>query len=210
MSGEVTANGNYLRRTTGYSGAITVCTWFRLLSVTGFHTIWSQDDNANFYPGLYTDTTNLRFVQSGISDVVIKTGLAANTWYWTGIVYETGVNAEFYTGLGGALTHTTGAVSGGGYPATAMTLFDENAADQNLNGELCAFKAWTGRLSSDEMTYEYLKGNPQRALNLDVFLPSTNGVAAWQGIDMSGQGHNFTKTGTISTARTMPPITWSR
>ncbi len=210
MSGQVTANGNYLKRTTGYSGPITVCTWFRLLAVTGFHSIWSQDNNSNFFPQLYTENTDLRFGETNLSFPIIRSGIAANTWCWAGVIYEPGVSSESYTGIGGALTHTTSSGTAGAYGGTVMTLFDEQASDQNMNGQLCAFKVWTARLSADELSYEYRKANPQRALSLNFFLPQTNGVTAQQGIDMSGQGHNFTLNGAIATARAMPPITWSR
>lgn len=209
MSGQVSANGNYLRRTTSFSGAITVSCWVRFTSVAaGLTSVWSQDNNADFNPSLYRDTTNLRFVTSGLADDVILSGLATTNWYWVGIVYEPGVNTNWYTRTNlGNIASGASTQSGGGYGSTRMTIFNEDANDQALNGQIAAFKVWTGRLSVDQLYYESLIAMPKFTTNLYAYLPLHSGGAS-AGVDLSGNGNAWTVTGTIASSRLSPPIAW--
>lgn len=145
---------------------------------------------------------------SALADDVVLSGLGTTSWYWTGIVYEPGVNTNYYTRTNlGNIASSSSAESGGGYGSNRMTIFNEDANDQNLNGQLAAFKIWTGRLSVDQLYYESLIGMPKFTTSLYAYLPLHSGGSS-AGVDLSGNGNAWTVTGTISSSRQSPPISW--
>jgi len=213
MSGQVTANGNYVRRATGFAlQTVTVSCWFRLNTISPgtFQQMWSQDDNATFYPGLFTDGVDLQMITDiGSGPVNLLTGISAGVWYWAAVVGGTVTTSRGYARAGlGSIAAVAGPV-GGGFSSPRMTVYNDDANDQQLGGQLVSYKLWTAELSLKELMAESLLGLPKRTQDLYTFLPLIGGGTG-AGIDQNGNGNDFALTGAIASSRLMPPICWSR
>ena len=108
---------------------------------------------------------------------------------------------------GGALTHFTDPSNWTGFAVNTLLLFVNNSNTETLSGQEVAWKVWADvNLSQAQVENEYLRFNPMTTANLYGFLPLT--VVTNAGVDMSGNGNNWTVQGVPTTQRNAPPIPW--
>lgn len=211
MSVQVTADSNYLTRTTGWASSdpFTISLWLRTTANANFRVYWDHGDGGNF-PELYSDSGGNLILLDGGGDITLAT-IAANTWYYVAAVFNgTSNHVKAYFGSGGALTETTGAGNFGGLGGTNLRFFNSNSNVEQINGQLAHAKIWRGtggNLSADEIANEYLRGQPSKTSALYSWLPLLN--VSSPGVDMSGNGNDFTVTGAPADSRVQPAVPWS-
>lgn len=214
MSAQSAANTAYLSRTTGFTDEqpTTIACWFRFSVLTAgvWYTIWDHGGGV-FQPQLSrsADTGSVELSAGGSTALIVSPVI--NTWYFVASVFNgTSTPATNYVGTaGGALSTITNGANFDGWGGTVMTIYNEVDHDQTLNGQMVSLKIWNGTggaLSADEVANEYLKFQPSKTTALYCALPLLGVTNA--GVDMSGNGHDFTAAGTLTTQRTMPYIPW--
>lgn len=219
MSGQVTANGNYLSGAHNFGGGGAASIWYAfsldaLPPDGGFATIWSIDDNSTFVQGfvenvLGTGVTKYGFMNGSGTEDLFATALAINTWYWGCVTFSSlaGVltaSAGYFGTFASALTKITSAVPPvSNYPSTDIFLFQESANDQVLNGELAGFGTVGRTLADAEIDWLYRRMNP-RVSPLSRFDLFQGGATA--GTDLSGNAHNLAITGAIASSSRQPPM----
>lgn len=222
MSVESTANGSRLRRTTSFanSQALTIVCFLRLNSVAGgnFFTGWDHG-GSTFVPQFYFDGSGDPDY-GGLTLAINGTGTAsdklinvthsptAGAWYGHATVLNgTGNVANAYWNVdGGAISSGATTANFAGFGGANFNLFDENADDQTLNGQLCGVRVWTAALTRAEIEWELRRISPRRLANLYAFLPLLNGTSPEK--DKSGAANDFTAAGTLTTNGSMPPVPW--
>ncbi len=219
MSVESTANTAFLSRTTGFANATptTIACWLRLNSLAG-STIWDHGDNTVFTPELYctgggTPTINLTYgFQIVPLDQVVLATPSTNTWYFCACIFNGTANpVVIHVAAAGAATTTkiTTPNNFAGWSGTVLTLFNDLVDDFTMNGQLTSVKIWSGtggNLSDDQVFNEYQKFRPSVTDPLYGVYPLLSSPNA--GVDVSGNGHDLTVSGSPVTQRTAPPITW--
>lgn len=211
MSVQVTADSVYLTRTTGWASSdpFTISVWLRTNALANFRVYWDHGNGGNL-PELYSDSGGNLILLDGAGDITIAT-IAANTWYYVAAVFNGTSNpVRTYFGTGGALSVVTGAGNFTGLGGTDLRFFNSNANTEQINGQMAHAKMWRGtggNLSADEIANEYLRGRPSKTTALYSWLPLLNVTSP--GVDMSGNGNDFTVTGAVANSRIQPQIPWS-
>jgi len=214
MSTQSAANGSNLRRTTNWNVAdpiTTISLWWFFNSLAALRTIWDAGDNTSFRPQLYYDNgSNKVFLANAILEPSFEVidAPSINTAYYAAVVLNLGSPTKIYRGVAGAaLTTLTTAENFDGFTGASLTFFDELANDQTLNGKIMYAKVWSGasaELSADQVQWEYLRGCMAYTGSVYSNNPMTNQTDSQ--VDISGNGNNYTKNGTLTTQRTNPPV----
>ena len=217
MSVQCNANTQRLRRIVGWDASdpnVSIALWYRFNSFGAFRSVWSGDDNAVFVPGIYFDpgpsTVYYLHANGAAPGTELIATAAINTWYFTAIERPAAAAAApgvCYVGVaGGALSTAVPGDNADGWYGDELILFNEDANDQTQDGQQVFCKVWTTLLSAEEVANEYLRGVSSRTADGFQIVPLLNATNA--GVDVSGNGNDFTVSGTPTTQRTMPPVTW--
>lgn len=222
MAVTFTNTSNYLSRTTCPSVAtLSLCGWFRTpASINSYHYPLVIVDDATHY-GIYIGFLELGMVSghmfvrdstSGTDLFVDMTKVAAtNTWYWIAMTRQAGTNnVKGFLALPSEATLTTGQ----GTPGTAATTPNWMGMGNDAWGDDCpatvaALKIWSGVvLSQAELEQERWYYTPQRTDGLWLWSPF-NDQSDVSFRDYSGNGRDWTETGTVTQAGVDgPPISW--
>jgi len=222
----VDATGEYLSRSTGgfYSTATyTVCLWAILDSsrASVSAAIWGlygPVTNDVYCPILYNqndDGTTMIWQQNvtGTNTIDLAAGvMTVGTWYFLAHTRSgTGTNsANAYTA---AATDTSFTTTTATFSLAAMTPILEVAYTNNfglttgwINGRIAGLKQWDAVLTPEELWAERSQLAPVRVQNLVSWYPML-GAATASAADFSGNGRNFTVTGSPTVADG-PPVPW--
>lgn len=127
--------------------------------------------------------------------------LTANTWYMVGVVLSGASNITFYIGPVGGSLSSANATNYSGNTPTELRVGDYTGGGFPCNARVAGFKLWNAALNTTEITNELLQFAPVRTTSLLRYHP-------WhvaEVTDHSGNGNNFTLTGTITTEAD-PPV----
>jgi hypothetical protein len=218
MSVESTANTAFLTRTTGFANATptTIACWLRLNSLVG-NVIWDHGNNTVFTPELYLDPGGPRIsltygFQVVPQDQIVLVSPSTNTWYFCACIFNgTGNPVVIHIAAAGAasLTKITTPLNFAGWSGTVLTLYNDLVDDETMDGQLTSMKIWSGTggaLTDDEVANEWHRFQPSKTSPLYGFYPLLSSPNA--GVDVSGNGHDLTVSGSPATQRTAPPIPW--
>jgi hypothetical protein len=128
---------------------------------------------------------------------------AASTWYHAAMVRESTTSLKFY--VDGVLLTTLAANVAARTASTVMTMGNWSGSEQ-MNGRIAYVKAWTRALTIAEVVAEQSAIRPLDTTNLWGWWPIFPG-AAERLLDYSGNGRNWTGTGTL-TDEDPPPVSW--
>lgn len=209
----------YFQRTTGLPSptSFSACGWVKLVayntSGVSFNTIFCLQD------GVSTDGILLEFSSGAQTfdfhttfggDIVFTNGTFLDDWFhfsmWsngTGVgsasctIFRPGVFTETKTGPGG-----TNVAPG------SMTLACLSPLVNGSNCRMAGVKVWDAALTDAELEMERWSLCAIRRTNLHIETPLIDPTAALCAVDLSGNGRDWSVTG--STIEEGPPITYSR
>lgn len=207
-------NGNYLKATSSLPALQnnwSFCIWCAQTQPAAFAVgVSLETAGAGNFTQFYAGNNNRQ--ESYTSDAGVDTnfpgGLFTNgEWNFYCASHTQGTNTILYRGVNGAALSTT-TISGDSHNwvAESLTLFNENANDEPLNGNVLNFIFWTGvALSAREVANQYLSMRPiVRVSSIERWVPVIDNGNPGQAY--MGLSKNLTKTGTLSASRSMPSI----
>lgn len=209
-------NGNFLQATASLpvlTGDFSYTVWAAQSGAGGGGTFVSfEDAGGAFFLQDGATGGNSPLYESNVFTTAFPGGnFVNNVWNFYAVVHTSaaGGNTVLYRGTNGAALSTTalGAEAITGVPTT-VTLFNEQANDEGILGDLLDFKVWSAALSAREVTNQYLSIFPKSRVGaLERWIPmvdSGNGGEAY-----AGRGKNMTLTGALPVAHSMPPVPWA-
>lgn len=217
MAVNITANNDFLRRTTNLPASATNCTmtlWIRRAtdpSWGSFSMLMGLEDAAedsrwmlgfNSSNQLYVTVAN-----NGSEEwSAFSSTPSANTWTFVAIqcqgTGQTDVKAYWaQPGDTSFNTHSEGDCDDF-TPAFLKLGGDTNYGGTSFNGQLCYFKVWDDVLTEQELWAEMYQGQPSQWTNIHSFNPLFNVDDL---VDYSGNGRTLTNTDCVTYAD-MPPI----
>lgn len=213
MSVESATNSDRARRTTGFNPTnpkTTIMCWFRTNTLVDFRIMWDHGSNSSPLLLAIADPGDFFFFNGDVDLATMTNNIVGATWYFAAVVLDTTVPVKIYWAKAGdALTLTQTSDPFVGFLGTELILYNELSVDETLSGQLTALKIWSGAngaLTQQQIENEYKRLTPEVTTNLYAFVPLLNAPTA--GLDVSGNGHDFTVEGTLTTQRTMPPAIW--
>ncbi|MBX6386798.1 MAG: hypothetical protein IRZ07_28110, partial [Microbispora sp.] len=205
-----TASGQSFTRSLAL-GTITqfsITCWVRLVvDRDSYSTPWSVDNGTSDCWVVQTalDGTTLVVLDDGGTSRGSAVTLSTGVWYFVAVAIN-GSNGTFMVQAETAATPTVSTWSNGSANVNAATLRigDSPWGGDWWNGNLAAFKLWTGAaLSQAELLNEAFTYRPQRTANLKAWYPFVRAETT----DYSGQGQTLTG-GSGATTEDGPPISW--
>lgn len=147
----------------------------------------------------------LRVQNAGVGSNQTGSNLTAGTWYHVAMVRESTTSLKLYVNGVLDITHTQSVVGRGA--ATRMEIGANASTDaQPFNGRVYAIKAWSTTLDVAAVANEIYTVLPRQRTNLYGFWPCFLG-ASERLLDYSGNGRNWTESGTL-TDEDAPPVSW--
>lgn len=186
----------------------TVCGWARRTASTSFGTLCALNHTTldQFHMLQWNDTTDDLVVVnfSGGTSAAIQT-IGNAVWFFWAMVGN-GTNITGYVGQHGNATLSSQSVA---YSATSYNQLDVggNRYNESISGRLAAVKVWDAALSQAELENERWSFYPKRTANLNIWSPMHETVVGDADNDYSGNGRNWTVSGTL-THEEGPPISW--
>lgn len=210
------STSNYLRRSTDlhdFTSNYTISFWFYISSDTNaYANLFYYGDNS---------TTTADSLQMGSDGTTLNvwvqpseangTNLSTTTWYNIAVIRASVTDLKVY--LNGALDITGPSVNVTGRGTNSLSLGawragNAGAADP-FNGRIGNFKMWTTNLAQPEIEQEMWSYMPIRTANLYNWTPFIDTSSGLDFLDYSGNGRNWTETGTV-TFEDNPPVSWRR
>lgn len=206
MSVRIDAITEDLRRTTGLpssSTAFSICGWSKITRIANDFQYWGLEDPSNYLVIGYADNGANQFEISGTNGSSSFASSPTNeTWFFWAMTCS-GSGAGAFKGYWAYPTDTsfkTASTTGASF--TPATLFLGNDTfGEYCNASYFAVKVWEAALTSDELWQEMESIRPHRYANLHIFSP------LWDTSDLndySGNGKNWTGTGSISSEDNSP------
>jgi PKD repeat protein len=219
MAVRFTANTQDFRRTTGlinYNNPYTWMAWVYFYSGPGTSYVnclvidaggsFTNSDELSIndvdpFNFIVVGNVNFSFTTSGGTTVP-----AINTWYHVAMVRRSTTALDLY--VNGLFEATaTQDTSGRGAAATEMMVGQGYGGGINVNdARYFDLKIWDTNLSAEEVYLEYLSFAPRRFANIYNWCPTWPGNGE-RARDYSGNGRNWTETGTL-TDESPAPISW--
>jgi hypothetical protein len=196
-----------------YNADYTVCFWAYLVSdLNALGRFFAINTNSGGVDrdtlGVNTDGTTFRIYTSGPSTFsATGTNLSTATWYHMALVRTTGSQMLAY--LNGVLNITCNgdSTTGRSTAATRLEFGAENSVnDRRVDARFHAIKIWTAEFTQAEIANEMQVIRPVRLENLYGFWPCFPGSGE-RARDYSGNGRNFTESGTL-TDEDPPPVAY--
>ena len=206
--------GDYLRRSANVPSptSFTICGWVKqTASPTAIASIFAIDRLTSHYCELVWDNADSQWhIENNSGDKANLIAPTNNVWYFLAFTCEgTGstdlkgyVSAEASSGWDG-----TGSVAGKAFTSTVLTIGSNNFT-QPMNGcEFSNILVYNSALSSAALLNQKRRFLPFVTANINIWSPFID-TGENDFIDYSGNGRNWTETGTVSTGAADPPISW--
>lgn len=183
------------------------------LNYVGIPMFFHGDSSTHIYLGT-VDTTNAKqrwfMTYSGYANNLIHLtdGPSAQTWYHVAFVCGAhsggAANLELFVDGSSVMGPTSRTVTGdqNNYP---ILFYDGGNWSEYLNGRLFAFKLYEAPLTQAEIQQEMYSVLPRRTANLWCFNPMIENSPTDAAKDRSGNGRDWTYTGTL-TVEDSPPV----
>lgn len=205
-------SGNYLLRTgaLAFGGASateqTYCWWVKRKSDTGANATSIYTVGNSYAEFMQTepggDAQYVYEIVSGDEVDIVGPTLTIDTWYFFCFTRKSDTQKLYYgTEAGGTLSVVTATASHTiAFTFENIFVFNDEY-DEWLNGEMAYMRVWPVYFSAAEADAEWRSTTPVKA---SVMVDLRLAAAASAGTDSSGNGYNFTKTGTLTDGGSNP------
>jgi hypothetical protein len=193
-----------------YNANYTVMGWFYLTSDLNANTTFVSINNTTSNIDQMRTTSTGTLLQlsvtvGGTNTTGNGSDLSISTWYHLAMVRESVTSLRLY--LNGVSNATNARSVTGRTAAARFELGASLAANgERLDGRCYALKAWSSDLTASEVLQEMNTIRPRRTANLYGWWPTLPGSGE-RARDYSGNGHDFTESGTL-TDEDPPPVSW--
>lgn len=214
-----TGTGLLLSRTTALPSAtsFTMAVWARITSFAADAGILGLGDNGTGTAwknaGIGKPNWDSYFYVTSDGGAASITGLtpSINTWYFFALsVAASGANnLKGYIGSASSGALATASGTADSFTPSGMVVGKDLYWNVASPGQVAAIKIWDAALTADELELERRFFAPVRLANLHLWCPCVDDTVANNKIDLSGNGKDFTQTGTPTIADG-PPIRWAR
>jgi len=204
-------SGDYFTRTTDLpsTNTITVCGFANLTTDSnGYATLWGVDNGTTDYILLATasDGTTLLYFDT-VLPLYFGASAVVGTPFFFGMT-KSGSNVNLYTRQLDTAVMTTASGTGNANPVVTAMFVGNDGFVEPWNGQIWGLKIWSGAaLTAAEVYQESCVIRPVRTANLYGWYPMLHSTVADCVTDFSGNGRNWTNTGS-NTIGQGGPISW--
>ena len=206
------ASGDYFRISSGvldYNANYTILAWVlptsNPIALQTFITVALDSSNYDKLRSLSSgDSYAVQANNGGTNSSGTGSAISYGAWQHIGLVRSGTSTLTGY--LNGASNGVSSQSVTGRSAATSITLGASVSGSEALNARFAAIKIWTAALTADEIAAEMRSIRPVRLANLWGWYPTRPGSGE-RAKDYSGNGRNWTETGTL-TDEDAPPIWW--
>lgn len=164
---------------------------------------------ANYMELIFQDTT-LNVWSGNDGNVAFASSPAVGSWFFFAIV-SSGTGAGQLVGYWcaiGATSLITASHQNSSTFSPGMVILGSSSYGEQFNGVVRGVRVWDAALTSAELLLESQTLAPVRLVNLHLSSPCIESAIADNAKDFSGNGRNWTHTGTLSLDATPPAISY--